>query len=122
MTYPVDPLFIAAMGDGCENVLPQIGPDEERVVTFDFSSDLITGETLTGGPTTTFTTLAGTDPGPVNPLSGAPEYNSGTVTQVQQPVVGSGGTPGNAYLLKCVSATSNPEKVLERYAILNIRG
>jgi hypothetical protein len=67
------------------------------------------------------------DPGPVDLLNGAAAYNATPIspatgpTQVQQPVNGSG-TPGNAYLFQVTAPTSNPQKVLVRYAILPMRG
>jgi hypothetical protein len=125
--YPLDPEFVVCCdSDDSTFRFPEIGVGEERVLTFDFSSDLLPGEGLIDTPVVSVSTTAGDDGTPTDVLNGAAEYNAvvapATPTQVQQPVSGANAQPGFDYFFSVTAQTSNPQKVLGRYAILPIRG
>lgn len=98
-------------------VLETKDTDEDIVVTFDFSNELASGETLSGVPTITVTVVKGTDPSPSAILSGAYSVSS-DAKKILQPVID--GVPGVQYRLKCVCPTSNPAKKLARVGLLPV--
>lgn len=95
-----------------------IDPAEAVVLTFDFSSALDAGETLTGTIATSVTTLLGVDAAPSNVLNGVPTFGVGAKT-VLVPV--KGGLLDRDYAIKVVVGTSNPSKVLALVAHLPVR-
>jgi hypothetical protein len=97
-----------------------LGPTERRVLTFDFADELDDGEFLDGTITIAVTCTLGVDPDPADILNGIPAYNV-MLTQVQQPVSAVNGVIGNDYYFVVTANTSNPQKVLARYALLPIR-
>lgn len=81
-----------------------IGPidiEEERPVTFAFSGELKTDETLASVASVEVTVLAGTDPTPLSLLVGAASISGATVSQLVKP-----GVLGATYHLRCVAVTS----------------
>lgn len=95
-----------------------IDPAEAVVLTFDFSSALDAGETLSGTITTSVVTLLGADAAPSNVLNGAPTFGVGEKT-VLVPV--KGGLADRDYAIKVVVGTTNEYKVLALVAQLPIR-
>jgi hypothetical protein len=93
-------------------------PAEKVVLTFDFTSELITGETLTGIPTVSFFVSQGVDASPGAMLNGAATIDA-TSKLVLQPV--QAGLAGVDYVFKVSSTTSNAQKVLVRTGILKVR-
>lgn len=93
-------------------------PSEKVVLTFDFSADLASGETLAGSLTTTIACSRGADPTPGSVLNGVSARDA-TSTQVLVPV--QAGLAGCDYTVKVVSATSNVFKVLALAAALPVR-
>ncbi len=121
MTYPVDSLFVCATGDASpETQFPAVARDEKRVLTFDFSSDLAAGETLSGTPVITVSVFGGADVSVPNLLNGSAALNSAS-TQVQQPITAALGLPGSVYEFECKCATTNAQKTLTRFALLPIQ-
>ena len=97
-----------------------LGPTEQRVFTFDFSSDLAPGEFLVGVANVSVENTAGSDTTPMDVVNGLPSYNV-TQTQVLVPINATEGLLDNDYYLLCTCATSNPQKVLDRFCLLQIR-
>ena len=94
-----------------------LDPSEWRVLTFDFSDDLATGETLTTAVTVAVAVIKGVDGTPTGILSGSPTFNVEN-TKILQAVKAS--TEGNTYAIKVVSSTSDPLKKLAMTGILPI--
>lgn len=90
---------------------------EKIVITFDFSGELATGETLSGVISTTVDVVKGTDAAPAAMLNGAAQYDA-TAKKVLQPI--QGGIAGNQYRIKVIAPTTNTYKVLGRSAIIAI--
>jgi hypothetical protein len=84
-------------------------PDEKIVLTWDFSSDLDAGETLTGTPTIELWVSTGNEQEATLVLDGDPRLDN-TSTMVQQVV--HAGTLGITYGIKAVASTTNPDKIL----------
>ena len=95
-----------------------IDPAESVVLTFDFSSALDAGETLTGTITTLVSMALGTDSTPQAVLNGTPLFGAGD-TSVLVPV--KGGLVDHDYAVKVVVGTTNAFKVLALVAHLPIR-
>lgn len=91
---------------------------EYVVLTFDFSPALAAGETLTGAITVAISTALGADSAPGDVLNGAASFDASN-TKVYQPV--KGGVQDANYIIKVVSGTSNPLKILAISAVLPIR-
>lgn len=91
--------------------------EEDVVITFDFSNELATGETLSGTPVVTVSVVKGADASPSAILNGSAVMSS-DAKKVLQPVVD--GAEGVEYQLKCVCSTSNVNKKLARIGILPI--
>ena len=98
--------------------IDSIDPDEQVVITFDFSAALDAGETLSGSIATSVTAVLGNDAAPAAILNGVAACDN-TSTRVLQPV--KGGLPDHDYAIKVVCVTSNPQKVLALVAHLPIR-
>ncbi len=76
---------------------------ESVTLTFDFTNALPAGASLSGAPTVSIATLAGTDATPANVLNGAPSIDA-TGTKVLQPV--KGGINGVLYQFVANCATT----------------
>ncbi len=96
---------------------PAIDPSEWRVLTFDFTDDLLTTETLTGSIAVSLAVLKGTDPTPAGLLSGSASFdvNNKKVTQAVK-----GTFEGTTYAIKVVVPTSDPLKKLALTGILPV--
>lgn len=97
-----------------------LGPAEHRVLTLDFSGDLAAGETLIGVANVSVQNSAGSDPMTTSIVAGLPSFNVGQ-TQVLVPLNAANGLLNNDYYIICTCATSNPQKVLDRFGLLQIR-
>lgn len=124
--YEFDPEFVDAVSRGVLLELmpttyrfPVIGPTEDRVLTFDFTSDLDPGETLAGIIGVTVAVTAGIDPNPTTIFDGIASYDN-TLMQVQQPVRGQGVIDTDYYIV-VTAPTTNPFKILARYGLLQVR-
>ncbi len=104
-------------------------PHEKAVLTFDFSSELAAGETLTGTPTVSVSLEEGADPNPSDLLNGDGAINSATITRVngttiaiasafQQPV--KAGVSGCVYGIEVICETTNSNKVLAFTGLLRV--
>jgi hypothetical protein len=96
------------------------GTGEKRVLVFDFSADLVTGETLTGTVTSvTITVVAGTDPSPATVLVGGNGIDA-SATKYLVPV--QGGVDGCDYDIVVLGAvTTTATKRLDLGGILPVR-
>lgn len=74
---------------------------ETEVFTFDFSSLLADGETISGTPTVAATVASGTDPNASAIVSGAAQVSGAEVTQLI-----TAGVSGVTYTLTCTANTS----------------
>ena len=90
---------------------------EKVVITYDFSSELATGETLSGVITATVEVVAGIDATPSAMLNGSAQFDA-TAKKVLQGI--QGGIAGNVYRIKVLSPTTNTNKVLGRSAVISI--
>ena len=90
---------------------------ESRVLAFDFSADLDTGETLTGSPDVTVHLALGPDANPSAILAGGNAFDTAH-KMFLVPVTG--GTQGTEYLIKVVSNTSNAAKRLALSGVLPV--
>ena len=94
------------------------GPSELRVLAFDFTADLATGETLSGSPTVVVTLLLGNDSSPASILAGANSLD-GSAKVFYVPV--HGGMDGCDYDVVVKYPTTNSKKSLELGGILPVR-
>jgi hypothetical protein len=94
------------------------GPAEAVELAFDFTLGLATGETLTGTPTATASTIWGSDTEAAGLILGTPEFD-GAALQVLLKV--SAGVDYNDYAIAVNCDTSNPDKVLSWSGILPVR-
>jgi len=95
---PVDPapLFVGARG-------------------FDFTSQLATGETITGAPTVTISVVSGVDTNPSSHLIGSPSVSGNIVSQVIGTLVG-----GVVYnLVATISTNSGGTRTLNAHLQCN---
>lgn len=100
---------------------PPIDPDAERVLTFDFTNDLLDGEVLAGGPVLqSLTCTAGSDPNPSAILNGPIAYDT-TGTMILQPVANMALLNGNDYEFEVLSLTSFGDKRVVLRALLQVR-
>lgn len=117
--YTVDPEFVdPCMRDFRTFRFPIVSPAEEHVLTWDFSSELLPGEELSGVPILGVECIAGMDPNPGAILKSSPAYNL-LFTQVSQPAMG--GLDNCDYYISVSCPTTTPFKVLGRYSILSVR-
>lgn len=93
-------------------------PLELLPITFDFSPDLLAGETLTGTPTVAITLSLGTDPTPANIANGAAGIDV-TGTKVIVPV--QGGLDLCEYDITVTVQTTNALKTLTLVGTLPVR-
>jgi hypothetical protein len=92
-------------------------PSEKRVLTFDFTLDLATGETLSGTPTVTVTCVRGKDSNPSAILAGGATLD-GTQKIYSVPVAG--GLNDCDYDVVVLYPTTNAKKSLELGGILPV--
>jgi hypothetical protein len=97
-----------------------LGPTEQRIITCDYTADLAEGETLVGVAIAAVENTAGSDPMLVSLVSGLLSFNVGQ-TQVLVPVNGANGLLDNDYYITVTCATSNPQKVLDRFVLVMVR-
>ena len=93
-------------------------PSEKITLTFDFTSGLAVGETLSGTPTAMISVVLGTDPAPMAIMNGVASLDA-TSKMVFVPV--QAGYADCDYLIKVVCVTSNATKVLALSSILSVR-
>ncbi len=93
-------------------------PDEQRVLTFDFSADLATGETLTGAPTVSISVVGGTDASPLAVLVGG---NSFDAAHLLYYVPVTGGLNGVDYDVVVKAPTTTTTKSLVLGGVLPVR-
>lgn len=104
-------------------------PHEKIVLTFDFTGELASGETLTGTPTVTYATVEGEDASPSAIGNGAGAINSALITPAVGPDIAIGcafqqpvqdGLTGCVYSVHVQAATSNSNKVLVLTGLLRV--
>ena len=100
------------------NRFDQKDPNELIVLTFDFSPGLAAGETLTGTPTVTITTVLGVDATPSSVLAGGNTLGVSN-TAVLVPVKAGIDACDYDVVVRC--ATSNSAKTLVLGGILPVR-
>jgi hypothetical protein len=101
----------------CPNQLPAKDPEAKTVLTFDFSTQLGTGETLSTFVAREITVIAGVDPNPAAMWNGAQTTNTGN-TSVSQPI--QGGLDGCYYQLKMIFNTNVTNRTLVSTLVLPI--
>jgi hypothetical protein len=97
---------------------PTKGVLEAVPLTFDFSSDLASGETLAGAISVNYVTVSGPDPNPAALANGSAAFDP-TGTMVVLPV--HGGVADCTYRITVTSGTSNPSKTLSMVGMLPVR-
>lgn len=90
---------------------------EKAVLTFDFSSELDAGETLTGAITVSVSLARGTDATPANILNGAAAFDATSKMVLQGVQVANASCE---YRIKVLAPTTNPKKVLARVGLLPV--
>ena len=85
---------------------PPVAPGEKNVLSFNFAAGLASGNTLSGTPTVTVTTLVGTDTNPSGILNGAASLDS-TNTIVNVPFYAQ--NDQNQYLVTVLCGTQNAQ-------------
>ena len=118
--YNGNPNYMVGISRYQQPIFNVFGPTQADVLTFDYSEDLSVGETLTGVVIVTVTNTAGNDPTPTDILNGLPSFNVGQ-TQVLVPVNAANGLVDNDYYLIVRCPTTNPQKILDRFGLLQIR-
>lgn len=106
---------------------PTKDPKETWPLTFDASSELADGETLTGVTNTTVTLLRGTDDQPQNVVTGA-AVNTDALTVGPYAIaagkgvqaIATGGNDDCEYLIRITCSTSNPDKKPTLKAVLPV--
>lgn len=100
---------------------PNIDPDAERVLTFDFTNQLDPNEVLSGGAVLqSLVCSAGNDPTPMAIVAGPAAYDS-TGKKILQPVANMGALANNDYEFEVLSFTTEPNKRCVLRAILPVR-
>lgn len=94
---------------------PSKDPAEVLVVTFDFSSEVDSGESISAAQVYA-EVVFGTDPIPTAVLSGSPSVAGGAVLQAVN-----GGVDGAVYGVRCVATLSPTGRVLVLAANLPVR-
>jgi hypothetical protein len=94
---------------------PSKDPVEVMVATFDYTSEINSGETIASA-VVACSVLAGTDPTPAAVLAGSASISAGTVLQPFQ-----GGVDGVSYTLRCAATLSPSGRVLVLAATLPVR-
>lgn len=95
--------------------LPAKTPSEAKLVTFDFTTEAVAGNTLSG-PTVAKALISGNDPGAASLTVG-----SAVAVGLQVQALVSGGVDGADYQLTCTATASNGE-VHQILAVLAVRG
>lgn len=90
---------------------------EKVVITFDFTSELPTGVTLSGTPTITVETRRGVDSSPSAMLNGAAQIDA-TSKMVLQAI--QGGLGKREYAFTCLCDTTDPSIKLGRIGVLQV--
>ena len=93
-------------------------PGEKVILTFDFTSRLTTGESLTGVPAVGVTVRTGVDANPSTLLNGAPAID---VTGKLALVPVQSGVDATDYLITVLVPTSNPLKQPGMIGVLLVR-
>jgi len=101
----------------CTNELSRKSPDAKVIITFDFSTALEPGETLTSFVSRDIAVIAGVDPDPTLMWNGPQVLGIGS-TYVQQPV--QGGLDGCYYQLEMIYDTNVPGRRLVVTAVLPV--
>jgi len=91
--------------------------NEKVVLTFDFSSELASGETLTGSITREISVVLGTDGSPSSVWNGSAQFDTGSEAILQGVT---GGVAGAHYKIKMTAETTNASKKLSRVGILPV--
>lgn len=100
---------------------PNIDPDAQRVLTFDFNNQLDLGEVLSGGAVLqSLVCSAGVDPNPMGIIAGPATYDS-TGRKILQPVANMGNLVNNDYEFEMLSYTTETNKRCVLRAILPVR-
>jgi hypothetical protein len=99
---------------------PNIDPDEERVLTFDFSKELLPGIVLQGGPTVSVVLTSGYDPNPSAMLLAIAAYDASGL-MILQPVGNLQTLINNDYMFEARSATTEPNRIAVIRALLSVR-
>lgn len=100
---------------------PNIDPDAQRVLTFDFTNQLDAGEVLSGGAVLqSLICSAGVDPNPMAIVSAPATYDS-SGKKILQPVANMGALANNDYQFEVLSYTTEPNKRCVLRAILPVR-
>jgi hypothetical protein len=95
-------------------LLPAKNPGEVINVTFAYSTELGSTETIIGTPVVSCSLISGVDPNPSAMLNGIPTVQ---ISNVVQEIVG--GLDGCTYQLSCLAALSST-RVLARIGILPV--
>lgn len=95
-----------------------LAPNEKRVLTFDFTSDLSDTETLIGSPTVTISVVIGTDSTPSSIQDGEVEFDSTNkmVLFPMQAIIAD-----NDYNITIVANTTNIHKIVSMSGIISIK-
>lgn len=93
---------------------PQLDPAARRVLAFNFTADLASGDTLASA-TVVAALQAGSDDNPAQILVGLPAIEGARVLQLA-----AGRAHGNAYTLKCIASTTAGE-VLTLTAVITMQ-
>lgn len=91
--------------------------NEKVVLTFDFSAELVAGETLTGAITRAISMQSGVDASPTSLWNGAAQFDASSKAVLQAVQAG---LVGRQYLIKMTVGTTNPSKTLTRSGILPV--
>ena len=94
---------------------PPIDPQEIVIVTFDYASELTSGETISSA-SVSVALVSGPDPTPSSMLSGSPTIAGALVYQLIN-----GRPNGSDYKLRCVAAISPNGRQLVRSATVSTR-
>jgi len=86
------------------HTLPAKTPSEAKLVTFDFTTEAVAGNTLSG-PTVAKALISGSDPGAASLTVG-----SAAAVGLQVQALVSGGVDGCVYQLTCTADASNGER------------
>lgn len=101
----------------CTNRLPAKGPDEKVTITFDFSADLLTGETIGSINSVVISVRSGVDPSPSAVLAGVAQVATSGL-QVLQSV--QAGIDSTDYDIRALVTTS-AGRIIGLSAVLPVR-
>lgn len=118
--YPIDPYFVIGVRrQYYTSRFPQVGPNEPKVLTFNFADELPAGTTLNGIISVNVVSSAGVDPGLPDSLLSAPAAYDITRTEVVVPV--HPGLKDVDYYFTVTAPVSQYES-LTRFGLLSVRG